>query len=161
MKPLVLLLIGFFPLIVSAQFRTTHNHNGDPLSEIVDESEMRQGSWNYYNSEDKLIRAETYSNNQLLSRTHFINKKEINTVGFSESQLFSQSGNSLEVELLLELSSGEVIVNNRGEILIIAFYNLKNSADREHFTTLIKKSITTQKNAILLFSSHCTYCLLE
>jgi hypothetical protein len=153
MKFLLLLLVGgiCIPTLGHSQFRTIHTPNGDPVTEIIDESAMRQGTWNYYNSVTTLVRQETYENHLLLSRIHFISNQEVNTLEYAENQLFFAGQITTEVQAMLAQTSGEVVVNEQGEIVLIEFYELESTSDIKHYTSIIEKAVGTQKGAILLF----------
>lgn len=88
---LVFLSIMTFSLMASAQFKTEHHENVDPKTEIIDANGMKQGTWNYYDFNDKLVRIEKFKDNELIKRTSIINKTEFDTKSFSVIEINTSS----------------------------------------------------------------------
>ncbi|MBL4668416.1 MAG: hypothetical protein JKY30_04050 [Flavobacteriales bacterium] len=148
----VLLFLILLPFLGKSQFKTTFASNGDPLSEIVDPSAMKQGVWNYYDYTNKLIRTEKYKDHVLLSRDYFI-KEIMNTSSYIEEILVVNKQNSILFKELQKEVSGEIIINQKGETVGIFFYKMINTNNIEKYTSLIKSfldSRTIKSNSLIL-----------
>ncbi len=151
MKLFSLLIIGILPLSLFSQFNTSYNEVGDPQTEIIDDSQMLQGSWIYYNSNKEIIRKETYKDNLLIDRIHIVNGSDVNTLTYNEDSLFP-SPVSLEIKELQGKTSGEVLIDEQGKVLLIEFYEIQDDALKGIFINLINRHISVQKKCILQFN---------
>lgn len=151
---LVFLSIMTFSLMASAQFKTEHHENGDPKTEIIDANGMKQGTWNYYDFNDKLVRIEKFKDNELIKRTSIINKTEFDTKSFSVIEI-NTSSNLSEIETIAQETDGEIIIDEQGNILSIYFYSLPSSLDKNDITIVlsnfIESNYTNTKSTILTF----------
>lgn len=151
---LVFLSIMTFSLMASAQFKTEHHENGDPKTEIIDANGMKQGTWNYYDFNDKLVRIEKFKDNELIKRTSIINKTEFDTKSFSVIEI-NTSSNLSEIETIAQETDGEIIIDELGNILSIYFYSLPSSLDKNDITIVlsnfIESNYTNTKSTILTF----------
>ena len=148
----LILLLTLLPLLGKSQFKTTYANNGDPLSEIIDASSMKQGVWNYYDYNNKLIRTEEYKDHKLLSRDHFI-KKTLNTISFVEKALVVNENDLIQFKELQKRVSGEVLINEKGETIGIFFYKVIDSTNIKKYTVLIKSFLDSRpikSNSLIL-----------
>jgi antitoxin component YwqK of YwqJK toxin-antitoxin module len=154
MKRLYFILLVIIPSSLFAQFKTEYHQNGDPKTEIIDADGMKQGTWNYYDFNDNLIRIEKFKDNQLIKRTSIVNGIEFDTQSFSIIEINVPS-NLLEIETTIQQSDGEIIIDEQGNILSIYFYSLASSLNKNDITialsNFIKSNYTNTKNTILTF----------
>lgn len=154
MKRLYFILLVIIPSSLFAQFKTEHHQNGDPKTEIIDADGMKQGTWNYYDFNDNLVRIEKFKDNQLIKRTSIVNEIELNTKKFSIVEINAPS-NLSEIETIIQQSDGEIIIDEQGNILSIYFYSLPSSLNKNDTTialsNFIKSNYASTKNTILTF----------
>ena len=155
MKKTLILAVVVFSMTANAQFHTTYNQNGDPLTEIIDESAMRQGNWSYFDHLDQLIRSEKYENHVLLERTHLVDGKKIPTEKYSETKLTANSQLQVRYNEMQKDCSGEVLVDKNGTILLVSFYRLPNPEKLNEYTHLLHELVSNNNlgtsSTILLF----------
>lgn len=138
--------ITFLTSPVISQFKTEFNENGDPLSEITDDSMMKQGKWNYFDNEGNLIKIESYLNNDLLSSrlvsSHQQDKEEIDITTFSKIDVKNEFNNSNV--------HGEFIYNENGDLITAFFYN--NSIGGEEMLSQMRsklEQLKTKRNKVI------------
>jgi antitoxin component YwqK of YwqJK toxin-antitoxin module len=120
-KNLLSLLLVTFAFSVFSQHKTEFNSSGDPQSEIIDSDNMKQGVWTFYNSSDKVVRKEVYSDNQLISRVSLIEGEMTSTLEYRSIPLYDSLIE--ELRAIDPNCKGEFILNDSGEILEIHFYH--------------------------------------
>ena len=151
---LVFLSIMTFSLMASAQFKTEYHENGNPKTEIIDANGMKQGTWNYYDFNDKLVRIEKFKDNQLVKRTSIVNGVELDTKLFSVVEIKTPT-NFPDVETIIQQSNGEIIIDEQGNIQSIHFYSLPSLSNKSDITivlsSFIENNYTDSKNTILTF----------
>jgi acetyltransferase-like isoleucine patch superfamily enzyme len=149
-KIIILFSLLFYSAYNHAQFKTTYNQSGDPLSEITDASSMKQGDWKYYDYEAKVIRIDTYSDNILIDRKCFKNNIEI-----QNSNLINYRTINVVINENLRPYSGEAIINENGVIISFSvYYNQNINFDKKKINqleTFIKKIAKDNKKTILIF----------
>lgn len=150
---LTLILLGCTTLY--GQFRTTYNSNGDPLTDIVDESGMRQGTWLYYDHTDKLIRKEVYDQNKLKSRVHFVDQQTLETTHFQVEQLTVPAQHQTKLQKLRKEASGEILLDGESKVVTITLYHINNPKHLAECIQLAQELVTTleeqKANAVLTF----------
>jgi hypothetical protein len=154
MKPRILLLLVLLPFSFLAQHRTEKSSNGNPLTDIVDANSMKQGKWIFYDYDDNIIRTEVYKDHVLQSRNIVIQGKEIDATNYhiDESLKVLLSNNP---DFKTVLFFGEAVINEKGDVLRVSFYNkldskLENSLTEE-ILQIIKEKYKGQGNLILTF----------
>ncbi|KJS07613.1 MAG: hypothetical protein VR77_00010 [Flavobacteriales bacterium BRH_c54] len=154
MKRLYFILLVIIPSSLFAQFKTEYHQNGDPKTEIIDADGMKQGTWNYYDFNDNLVRIEKFKDNQLIKRTSIVNEIELDTKNFSIVEINAPS-NLSEIKKIINQSDGEIIIDEQGNILSIYFYSLPSSLNKNDITialsNFIKSNYASTKNTILTF----------
>lgn len=149
-KLLILFSLLFYSTYNQAQFKTTYNQSGDPLSEITDASSMKQGDWIYYDNEEKIIRIDSFSDNILVDRKCFKNNLEI-----QHSNLINYQTINVVTNENLRTYSGEAIINENGVIISFSvYYNQNINFDKKKINQLeyfIKKIAKDNKKTILIF----------
>lgn len=105
-------LLIFFTQTSFGQFKNTYSTNGNPTTQIIDASGMKQGSWNYFDSNDQLFRTETYSDNVLTKNAFLLAGSEINIMGFRNVQLSELSSEAINfiTKNLQPFGNGELII---------------------------------------------------
>lgn len=125
-----------------AQFKTTYNQNGDPLTEIIDDIGMRQGDWFYYDVNNKIYKKEKYLDNNLIYKVHIINSVEVSTLDFKEVGL------NIPDDRLIELSNitGEFIIDSKSGLESLFYYKKNQSKDisEDKVKAIIEGIISTQ-----------------
>ena len=142
---LLFTLLAFSQL--SAQFRTQRSHNGDPLTEIIDPSQMRQGKWNYYDEKDRVIRNEVYLDHVLISRTLPGTKRILSAIDLEEIQ-------AALPQPLAGRFHGEIHIDGRGRFGTIHFYEKPAQQDLKNLTSLkkyLKSVAANHTNKIVVF----------
>lgn len=125
MKKLLLFLAASAALNCSAQFKTTFNQNGDPLTEIIDADGMKQGDWLFHDIKGNLYKKETYSDHNLVHKTHIISNIEFNTLNFKEARLNIPTESSSYFNNV----SGEYIIDAEKGLENLFFYKKDVSKD--------------------------------
>ena len=133
-----------------SQHQTTFNSNGDPLSEIIDADNMKQGTWNLYNSNGDIIRVEKYKDNQLLSRESLVSKTMLNTVKYRCIPIKVTFHN--EIKQIDSNCTGEFLINESGDIISIHFYAHSDENTQKVISDKILSSYETKfTNVIITF----------
>ena len=116
MKKKLLIIITLFVFNSTlAQFKTTFDINGDPLSEIIDPLNMKQGEWNYYDINNTLFKQEVYKDNELILRKYFVQDSNINTLKINNEIFLNLENKDFKIH-------GEAIVDDKGKILKLFYY---------------------------------------
>lgn len=116
MKKKLLIIITLFVFNSTlAQFKTTFDINGDPLSEIIDPLNMKQGEWNYYDINNTLFKQEVYKDNELILRKYFVQDSNINTLKINNEIFLNLENKNFKIH-------GEAIVDDKGKILKLFYY---------------------------------------
>lgn len=140
----------FYSTYNQAQFKTTYNQSGDPLTEITDASSMKQGGWIYYDNEEKVIRIDTFNDNVLVNRKCYKNNLEIENHNFINYNTLNITTNEN-----LKPYHGEAIINEKGVIISFSvYYNQNINYDKNSINQLkdlIKKIAKNNKKTILIF----------
>lgn len=122
-----------------SQFKTEFNENGDPLSEITDDSMMKQGNWNYFDNKGNLVKIENYLNNELLSSKLVSapqkNKEEIDITAFSKVEVKNDLNSSN--------AHGEFIYDGNGNLITAYFYH--NSVGEEEVLNQMRSKLEQLK----------------
>lgn len=149
-KIIILFALLFYSTYIQAQFKTTYNQSGDPLSEITDASSKKQGDWIYYDNEEKVIRIDTFSDDVLVDRKCYKNNLEIENRNFIDYNTLNIATN----ENLISYH-GEAIINEKGAIISFSvYYNQNINFDNKSINQLkdfIKKIAKNNKKTILIF----------
>ena len=155
MKKYYLIAIVCIPILSNAQFKTTYNKDGDPQSEIIDDSSMKQGAWTYFDYSGKKIRIEKFKDNKLLSRSHSVSNSKINTQFYIESELNIDSQNKNTYKKQLASFSGELVTDENGGLIEIYFYKIDDENSLLEYKSILKSILETNnsglKNRILTF----------
>jgi antitoxin component YwqK of YwqJK toxin-antitoxin module len=150
-----ILLLLIIPLFGKSQFKTTYDSNGNPLSEIIDANSMRLGTWSYYNFNDELIRIEEYQNHNIITRKHIINKAYYNTISYNEEKLAVTAQDLLAFTALQTSASGEVLIDQNGNIVEVFFYSISDIKKIKTYTSsiaaLINNNYVQPNNLLLTF----------
>jgi hypothetical protein len=126
MKYLSLLpFLIFFKHNSCAQFKNTFAANGNPTTQIIDASGMKQGSWNYYDSHDRIFRVETYTDNVLTNNTFLLNGLEVNLMGSEDIQLSELNTSAIDfvTKRLQPIGAGEIIISSDGSVHLYFYLN--------------------------------------
>lgn len=144
MKKVLLFLAASAALNCCAQFKTTYNQNGDPLTEIIDEDGMKQGDWMFYDLKGNLYKKESYSDNNLVHKTHIINNIEVNSLNFKEEKLQIPSQNISDFNYV----SGEYIIDSKNGLESLFFYkkDLAKNIDVNKVENLVKGIVSSTPN---------------
>ncbi len=132
-KKLLMIIVLFVFNSTLAQFKTTFDINGDPLSEIIDPLNMKQGEWNYYDINNTLFKQEVYKDNELILRKYFVQDSKINTLKINNEIFLNLEKKDFKIH-------GEVIVDDKGKILELFYYLNDNY--------ISKKSISENKKEL-------------
>jgi hypothetical protein len=118
-------LLIFFTQRSFGQFKNTYAPNGNPTTQIIDASGMKQGNWNYYNISDQVFRIETYTDNVLIKHTYLLKDSEIDIIDFQIVQLSQLNSEALDfiIKELQPSGNGELIVSSDGSIQLQFYLN--------------------------------------
>ena len=139
------------------------DQNGDPVTNVMDPDGMRQGNWFFLDTEGKDVVKKIYADNRCKGTFFKLNNEWIEAVDFS-------TGNSLRSELIGELNTQNVLLENDQQILII----FDRKGDFSYVALLgnwAEKSATAAKKVVVAFIleqtaqndqlfSHLTYILI-
>ena len=94
------------------QFKHEQNAHGDPLTEIIDPNGMKQGNWNYMDSNNRNFRTETFRDNTLVANTYKQAGRLIDLFAFKQSNIGSYSQKPIKdlAASLASIGHGEIIV---------------------------------------------------
>lgn len=108
-----------------AQFRNTYASNGNPTTQIVDPSGMKQGPWNYYDASDRIFRIETYTDHVLTKSSYLLNGSAVDVMGYQNLQLSELSPNAIAfiTGRLQAIGSGELIILQDGSVHLHFYLN--------------------------------------
>lgn len=152
MKPIILItlfLLHNFNLF--SQYKHEVNNNGDPLSEIIDVNQMKQGDWKFINSNNINFRTETYKDNTLITNTIFLNSKKIDVKNYKIKNINFYTQKTIK-DLALELSkigNGEIIILEDNTIFINYYYDrIKSNSQIGEINLNELKKYSLQKTII-------------
>jgi|GEM_PF-2937273 len=122
-----------------SQFNTSYNINGDPLSEIIDDSGMRQGKWIYYDFQEKKYKEENYKDNKLISQNHFVKGEIVNSIHYEQVKV-EIPNKYLKV---FENISGEYVFINSNDKEFSFYYEVDKSSEysKEYLIEIIEELI--------------------
>lgn len=114
----------FLPLLMLfakpsfGQFKNTFAPNGNPTTQIIDASGMKQGHWNYYDADDHLFRIETYTDHVLTKSVYLLNGTEIDLMGYQELQLSQLNAQAIDLitKKLQPAGKGELVILQDGSV---------------------------------------------
>lgn len=112
------------------QFKNTFAANGNPTTQIVDASGMKQGNWYYYDAGNQVFRTETYADNVLVGHVYgqTPSTADLMSCHFRQISEMSQATTDFIVNKLQPIGSGELVVGRDGAIhLHFYFDRLKTS----------------------------------
>jgi hypothetical protein len=111
-------LFLFFSQRSFAQFKNTFAPNGNPTTQIIDASGMKQGNWNYYDTGDKVFRTEMYTDNVLTGSKYFHKGTATDMIGFQYRQLSQLSSAAIDfiTKKIQTVGSGELIILPDGSV---------------------------------------------
>ena len=121
----ILPLLIFFTQHSFGQFKNTFAPNGNPTTQIIDASGMKQGNWNYYDAADRIFRIETYTDHVLTKSTYLLNGSAINMMGYQNLQLSELSPNAIDfiTKKLQPVGQGELIIFQDGSVHLHFYLN--------------------------------------
>jgi hypothetical protein len=121
----ILPFLIFFTQQSFGQFKNTYASNGNPTTQIIDASGMKQGNWNYYDASDRIFRVETYTDHVLTKSIYFLNGSEINMIAYQDLQLSELSPNAIDfiTKKLQPVGKGELIISQDGSVHLHFYLN--------------------------------------
>ncbi len=148
----ILPFLIFFTQHAFAQFKNTYASNGNPTTQIIDASGMKQGNWNYYDASDRIFRIETYTDHVLTKSSYLLNGSEINLMGYQSLQLSELSSGAIDfiTKKLQAIGSGELIMLQDGSVHLHFYLNkLKTKLPADLSLEPVKQ--LALKNSIIKF----------
>lgn len=148
----ILPFLIFFTQHSFGQFKNTYASNGNPTTQIIDASGMKQGNWNYYDASDRIFRIETYTDHVLTKNSYLLNGSEINLMGYQDLQLSELSPNAIDfiTKKLQAIGKGELIMLQDGSIHL-HFYWSKLKTKPQPDINLDPVKQLALKNSIIKF----------
>jgi hypothetical protein len=113
------------------QFRHEQNASGDPLTEIMDPNGMKQGNWNYMDSDNHAFRTERFKDNTLSSNVYKTLGTSVDVVAFKQAKINSYTQKEIKdlAASLAAIGNGEIIVLDNNTIFIHFYFDrIKNKA---------------------------------
>ncbi|MDF2447787.1 MAG: hypothetical protein K0R26_291 [Bacteroidota bacterium] len=119
---LLFLLISFGSF---GQFKNTYAANGNPTSQIIDASGMKQGAWLYFEASDVLFRKEIYSDNVLVKNVYVFEgmERDLNGYTFQDLPTTNQKVKDFILKNLASHGNGELIVFDDGTAHVHFYLN--------------------------------------
>lgn len=113
-----LLLLFFFAQQSFGQFKNTFASNGNPTTQVIDASGMKQGHWNYYDTGNQVFRTEVYTDNILTKSIYFLNGSELDIMGYRDLQLSELNPKVIDfiIKQLQPVGKGELIILQDGSV---------------------------------------------
>jgi hypothetical protein len=152
MKAIILSVFLVFASKFSfGQFKHQQNANGDPLTEIIDPNGMKQGNWNYTDSQNQNFRTENFQDNVLVSNLYKLPGASIDVSSFNQSNISSYSQKPIK-DLAASLSfigNGEIIVLADNTVFIHFYVDkVKHASAISRADASILKKYALQKTII-------------
>lgn len=125
------LTLFFLTTTCFGQFKHEQNSGGDPLSEIMDPNGMKQGSWNYVDSNNSNFRTENYKDNVLVSNLYKIPAKPVDVSTFTQKNIsgFNQKEMKDLAATLSAIGNGEIVILADNTVSIHFYFDrIKNKA---------------------------------
>lgn len=125
------LSLFFLTTTCFGQFKHEQNSSGDPLSEIMDPNGMKQGSWNYVDSNNSNFRTENYKDNVLVSNLYKTNTKPVDVSTFKQKNIsgFNQKEMKDLATTLSAIGNGEIVILADNTVFIHFYFDrIKNKA---------------------------------
>lgn len=150
MKIFVSFFLIFFCNVLFGQFKFLKSQTGDPITEIIDPSQMKQGEWKYFDSHGVNFRTEIFKDDKLLSNTLREASHNYDVKNFTELDFNSMKGKEIELlkSKLLQYGNGEVIIFDNSTMYIHFYFDklkVKSPENGVDLSTLkklnLKKSI--------------------
>lgn len=101
-----------------SQFKNTYASNGNPTSQIIDASGMKQGVWQYFDAQDHLYRTELFNENVIVKHDYIANGNSIDMLSYSIME-FSAANQNLRdfiIKKLQPYGNGELIFFEDGTV---------------------------------------------
>ncbi len=147
------LILFFLSAHTFGQFKHLQNAGGDPVTEITDPTQMKQGNWNYFDSNNYNFRTENYKDNTVVSNVYKTPDKPVNVAGYKQKVITSFTQKPIK-ELAAKLSkigNGEIIIMEDNTVFIHFYYDrIKSAATVDAVNTDDLKKYALQKT-ILFF----------
>ena len=145
------LFLLFLSLCSFGQFKHQQNASGDPLTEIIDPNGMKQGNWNYTDSQDHNFRTENFKDNVLVSNLYKLPGASVNVASFRQSNIGSFHQKAIK-DLAVSLSaagSGEIIILADNS-MFVHFYvdKIKNRSAISGINATVLKNYSLQQSII-------------
>jgi len=129
------------------QFKHEQNSSGDPVTEIIDFAQMKQGNWNYVDSNNSIFRVETFKDNELISNTY----KNIDVSKYKQKNINTYTQKPIK-DLMAKLNlmgNGEIIVTDDNQVFIHFYFNkIKSTPDVKGLSINELKKYSLQKTII-------------
>ncbi|MES2133983.1 MAG: hypothetical protein V4506_16645 [Bacteroidota bacterium] len=125
------LTLFFLTTTCFGQFKHEQNSSGDPLSEKMDPNGMKQGNWNYMDSNNSNFRTENYKDNTLVSNLYKANAKSVDVSAFKQKNINSFSQKEIKdlATTLSAIGNGEIVILNDNTVSIHFYFDkIKNKA---------------------------------
>ena len=152
MKAIILSVFLFFVCNLSfGQFKHEQNANGDPLTEIVDPNGMKQGNWNYMDSNNRNFRTESFRDNTLVSNLYKLPGASVDVSSFKQSNISSYSQKPIKdlAASLASIGNGEIVVLADNSITVHFYMDkVKNASAIQQVDAGILKKYSLQKTII-------------
>lgn len=151
MKATLLFTLLFLSFHTFAQFRHEQSANGNPLTEIIDPTGMKQGDWNYIDSDNRHFRTERFKDHVLVSNLYKTALASADLSGYQQKRLsdFSQQPLKDLAQSLAAIGHGEIIVLEDKRVFIHFYYDqVKQAAAIAGVNADILKKYPLQKTII-------------
>lgn len=152
MKAIILSVSLFFVCNSSfGQFKHEQNANGDPLTEIMDPNGMKQGNWNYMDSNNRNFRTESFRDNTLVSNTYKQAGAPVNLSSFKQSNISSFNQKAIKdlAASLASIGNGEIIVLADNSVSVHFYVDkVKNASAIQQVDASALKKYSLQKTII-------------
>jgi hypothetical protein len=134
------------------QFKHEQNSSGDPITEIIDFSQMKQGNWNYVDLNNSIFRVETFKDNELVSNIYKMNSsKTIDVSKYKQKNInmFTQKNMKDLMAKLNLMGNGEIIITDDNQVFIHFYFNkVKSTPDFKSLSITDLKNYSLQKTII-------------
>jgi hypothetical protein len=152
MKTIILSVFLFFVCNLSfGQFKHEHNANGDPLTEIMDPNGMKQGNWNFTDSQNRNFRTEHFKDNTLVSNLYKLSGAFVDVSSFKQSNISSFRQKAIQdlAASLATIGHGEIVILADNTAAIHVYVDkIKNASALSKVDVSVLKTYSLQKTII-------------
>jgi|GEM_PF-1194957 len=133
------------------QFKHEQNANGDPLTEIIDPNGMKQGNWNYVDSDNRNFRTESFRDNTLVANTYKHGGVTVDLSAFKQSSIGSYHQKAIKdlAASLASVGNGEIIVLADNSVSVHFYVDkVKQASAIRRVDASVLKNYSLQKTII-------------